>query len=98
MSAMAEAMIQAGLVSKEKVMETERQTQIEATLKSTQEVGRRKRALEVLLKRVIKDAEAGTNRDTIAWRLEQLSDEYRDVFDEVATMEAYKKNLGLLRV
>lgn len=79
-------------------METERQTQIEATLKSTQEVGRRKRALEVLLKRVIKDAEAGTNRDTIAWRLEQLSDEYRDVFDEVATMEAYKKNLGLLRV
>jgi len=98
MSAMAEAMIQAGLVSKEKVAETERQTQIEVTLKSAQETGRRKRALEVQLKRVVKDAEAGTNRDTIAWRLEQLSDEYRDVFDEVATMEAYKRNLGLLRV
>lgn len=78
--------------------ETERQAQIDATLKSAQEVGRRKRALEVLLKRVIKDAEAGTNRDAIAWRLEQLSDEYRDVFDEVAVTEAYRKNLGILRV
>lgn len=92
MNSMMEAMVNAGVVTKEHAETTARDLAIQEELGQEAARNRRKMALWRALT-VLQNKVKRTPREQIEEEVIHLSDEYSDVFAEVATQEAWKINL-----
>ena len=97
MSAMLDAMVNAGLVTHTDAHRVEKDRAINGVLDEKNKTGVRKRQLRTALKKLIRPGGAELTRDDVFRRLDELADEYRDVFDQISVEFAYDINLQRTR-
>jgi uncharacterized protein YaiL (DUF2058 family) len=90
MGALADELLKNGLVTTEHAARVERTKAVNEVLDEDERRTQREKKLRKELKALLK----GDDRGAIAERIEQLSEEYYDVFDQVATEFSFSLNLG----
>lgn len=92
---MQQAMVNAGLITQEMAAQTNKEAAVDEELNKEKRLGQRRAALTRKLKTLVQySADHPSSTATVKSQLDSLSDEYSDVFDEVATQQAWKLNLS----
>ena len=90
MGLLADELVKNGLVSTERAARVERTKAVNEVLSEDERRVQREKKLRKELKKLLKSGDRGA----IAERIEQLSEEYYDVFDQIATELSFDLNLA----
>ena len=91
MGSLSDELVKNGMVTAERAMRVERDKGINEMFTEKERQTQREKKLRGILRSLLKSSD---NRGVIADQVEALSEEYRDVFDQVATEFSFDVNLG----